>query len=50
MEKQSLQDTVNLSFQDKATHASLKVLGAEVDPAGNTPLKLAVLLGQYHSV
>ena len=43
----TLLETVSLSFSDRATHASLKVLACEVDPAGNTPLKLAVILNAY---
>jgi hypothetical protein len=46
----SLQNAINLSFSDKATYASLKVLGAEFDSLGNSPLKLAVALGQHFSV
>ena len=46
----SLEDIVDLSFSDKATHTSLKLFGLEVDPNGNTPLKLAVRIGDYDAV
>lgn len=46
----SLDQIVDLSFSDKATLTSLKLFGAEVDPLGNTPLKLAVRIGDYDSV
>jgi hypothetical protein len=41
---------VNLSFSDKATHASLKVFASEVDGAGNNPLKVGVICGDYTAV
>ena len=46
----TLDEVVELSFTDKATLTSLKLFGIEVDPMGNTPLKLAVRIGDYDSV
>ena len=46
----TLDSIVELSFSDKATLTSLKLFGSEVDPNGNTPLKLAVRIGDYDSV
>ena len=46
----SLEQIVDLSFSDKATLTSLKLFGLEVDPNGNTPLKLAVRIGDYEAV
>ena len=41
---------MDLSYADKATLTSLKLFGIEVDPLGNTPLKLAVRIGDYDAV
>ena len=46
----TLDQIVELSFTDKATLTSLKLFGLEIDPQGNTPLKLAVRIGDYDSV
>ena len=46
----NLEEIVELSFTDKATLTSLKLFGLEVDPYGNTPLKLAVRIGDYDAV
>lgn len=46
----TLESIVDLSFKDKATLTSLMLFGQEVDPNGNTPLKLAVRIGDYDSV
>ena len=46
----TLEEVVELSFTDKATLTSLKLFGIEVDPMGNTPLKLAVRIGDYDAV
>lgn len=45
-----LDQIIDLSFTDKATLTSLKLFGVEVDPLGNTPLKLAVRIGDYDAV
>ena len=46
----SLESIVELSYADKATLTSLKLFGQEIDPFGNTPLKLAVRIGDYDAV
>ena len=46
----SLESIVELSYQDKATLTSLKLFSQEIDPFGNTPLKLAVRIGDYDAV
>ena len=46
----SLESIVELSYSDKATLTSLKLFGQEIDPFGNTPLKLAVRIGDYETV
>ena len=46
----TLHQIVDLSFADKATLTSLKLFAIEVDPMGNTPLKLAGRIGDYDAV
>ena len=46
----SLESIVDLSYSDKATLTSLKLFGQEIDPFGNTPLKVAVRIGDYDTV
>ena len=46
----TLDQIVELSFTDKATLTSLKLFGQEIDPFGNTPLKLAIRIGDYDAV